>query len=138
MVWTLWQAVTTANPHQAGTEAAVDLSGCLEGMRTLVSSVSTALGFTTGVLSPTHLRKLTVLHLSYASFQLISKGWDEVNIQCATPTIMYIYILRGEIYYLLLSSYFPSLGVSCYVCRFCKKATVYSESDCSMHTFTNT
>ena len=69
-MWTLWQAVATAH-QQAGTEATVDLLGCLEGMRTLVSSVSTALGFTTGALSPTHLRRLTVLHQTDASPQLI-------------------------------------------------------------------
>jgi len=70
MMWSLWQAAATAH-QQAGTEATVDLSGCLEGMRTLVSSVSTALGFTTGVFSPTHLRRLTVLHQTDASPQLI-------------------------------------------------------------------
>jgi hypothetical protein len=66
MMWTLWQAAATSQ-RQVGAEATVDLSGCLEGMRMLFFSVSAALGFTTGLLSPTHLRALPVLHQSCAS-----------------------------------------------------------------------
>jgi hypothetical protein len=44
-------------------EATVDLKGCVEIMRTLVALLSTALGFTTAELSPTHGGSLTV-HIS--------------------------------------------------------------------------
>eukprot|EP00242_Pyramimonas_sp_CCMP2087_P002958 CAMPEP_0198231626 /NCGR_PEP_ID=MMETSP1445-20131203/115297_1 /TAXON_ID=36898 /ORGANISM="Pyramimonas sp., Strain CCMP2087" /LENGTH=430 /DNA_ID=CAMNT_0043912251 /DNA_START=321 /DNA_END=1611 /DNA_ORIENTATION=+ len=41
------------------TEATADLTGCVEIMRTLVASLSTALGFTTAELSPPHSCSLT-------------------------------------------------------------------------------
>jgi hypothetical protein len=72
------------------TGATVDLSDCLGIVRTLVASLSTALGFTTAELSPSHSCSLTVHH-SHAYPKLICflLGWGLDVVQRTVTKLSY-------------------------------------------------